>query len=393
MWYNERSTGGYSNPQFYLCCGLNNFPVGHLMHTPPYIRALLESRGAMNDEFRAMIRGYNSALSFTSLGANLDETVQNRIGGAYCFRIHGLLYHRIGSLLPEPGSAAKFAQIYIYDRRRDVELNTRYSYNTRLNRDILAMLQDIMHSLPNPYVSLFLTMKDFIDANPNVVPELQFVLKAEGAPDPRVYNVPTSQSEIAVIMPGSGNGEDARSCTSRDIILRPLNGGQLQAISQNNRAYDGLSYPLMFPYGEEGWHMNMRTREDKKLTLMNFYFFRLMFRSPNNSFHLYGNLLQQYIVDMYAKIEQERLFYVMQNQNKFRAHIFRGLEDALNHNERDLRTIGRRVVLTSSFIGGPRHMAQLYQDAISIVRRLGRPDLFITVTCNPKWEEIKKALL
>jgi len=33
-------------------------------------------------------------------------------------------------------------------------------------------------------------------------------------------------------------------------------------------------------------------------------------------------------------------------------------------------------------------MMQNYQDAMAIVRKYGKPDLFITMTCNPKWEEI-----
>lgn len=55
--------------------------------------------------------------------------------------------------------------------------------------------------------------------------------------------------------------------------------------------------------------------------------------------------------------------------------------------------IGRRVVLPSSFTGGPRYMHQLYQDSMAIARKKGKPDLFITFTCNPKWEEINNALL
>lgn len=38
-------------------------------------------------------------------------------------------------------------------------------------------------------------------------------------------------------------------------------------------------------------------------------------------------------------------------------------------------------------------MHQLYQDAMSIVRAYGKPDLFITFTCNPKWPEINNELL
>jgi Helitron helicase-like domain at N-terminus len=38
-------------------------------------------------------------------------------------------------------------------------------------------------------------------------------------------------------------------------------------------------------------------------------------------------------------------------------------------------------------------MYQLYQDSMVIVRTCGKPDLFITMTCNPKWLEIVEALL
>lgn len=34
-------------------------------------------------------------------------------------------------------------------------------------------------------------------------------------------------------------------------------------------------------------------------------------------------------------------------------------------------------------------MYQLYQDAMAIVRKFGKPDLFITFTCNPNWIEIQ----
>jgi hypothetical protein len=49
-------------------------------------------------------------------------------------------------------------------------------------------------------------------------------------------------------------------------------------------------------------------------------------------------------------------------------------------------------ILPSSFSGNPRTMQQNYQDAMSIVRKNGKPDLFITMTCNPEWPEIKENL-
>ena len=37
-------------------------------------------------------------------------------------------------------------------------------------------------------------------------------------------------------------------------------------------------------------------------------------------------------------------------------------------------------------------MYQLYQDAMAIVSCFGKPDLFVTFTCNPKWPEIIREL-
>ena len=62
------------------------------------------------------------------------------------------------------------------------------------------------------------------------------------------------------------------------------------------------------------------------------------------------------------------------------------------HNNETLNDIGRRIVLPSSFTGGPRNMHQKYQDSMAIVRALGKPDFFVTFTCNPKWQEITSAL-
>lgn len=38
-------------------------------------------------------------------------------------------------------------------------------------------------------------------------------------------------------------------------------------------------------------------------------------------------------------------------------------------------------------------MHHRYQDSMALVRRYGKPDLFITVTCNSAWDAITKQLL
>jgi hypothetical protein len=50
------------------------------------------------------------------------------------------------------------------------------------------------------------------------------------------------------------------------------------------------------------------------------------------------------------------------------------------------------IILPLTFQGSPRYMQQNYQDAMAIVWTFGRPDLFVTYTCNPFWPDIVNAM-
>jgi hypothetical protein len=104
-----------------------------------------------------------------------------------------------------------------------------------------------------------------------------------------------------------------------------------------------------------------------------------------------SRLFQEWCVDQYAKVEAQRLQWVQNNQKTLRADMYQGVVDALMHD--NVADMGRMVVLPATFTGGPRHMHQLYQDAMALVRKHGKPDLFITVTSNPKWPEVLAELL
>ncbi|XP_009622040.1 uncharacterized protein [Nicotiana tomentosiformis] len=71
----------------------------------------------------------------------------------------------------------------------------------------------------------------------------------------------------------------------------------------------------------------------------------------------------------------------------------KGILDVLRHGERDASRIGKQTFLPVTFTGGPRDMRWRYMDAIALVQRFGTPDLFLTMTCNPLWPEIKEHLL
>ncbi|KAL8580062.1 hypothetical protein ACOMHN_065111 [Nucella lapillus] len=128
---------------------------------------------------------------------------------------------------------------------------------------------------------------------------------------------------------------------------------------------------------------------------MDFYAYRMMSRDGSfNSLPRFKKLFSQYLVDIYAKVEQERLSYLFTHQGQLRAASYVALRDHVQGgdaaNPSNAADIGQRIVLPSSFVGGPRYMHERTQDAMTYVRRFGRPDKFITFTCNPMWLEITR---
>ena len=59
----------------------------------------------------------------------------------------------------------------------------------------------------------------------------------------------------------------------------------------------------------------------------------------------------------------------------------------------DLYSLGQRFILPSSYIGGPHHMQQRFQDSMAIVRYFGQVDIFMTMTTNLQWRKITQELL
>ena len=80
----------------------------------------------------------------------------------------------------------------------------------------------------------------------NEVHNVTLKLIANREKDGRTYNVPTV-SEVVALIAG-----DFDTNSRRDIILETQNG-QLQRIHELHSSYLSLQYPLLFPYGEDGY--------------------------------------------------------------------------------------------------------------------------------------------
>jgi hypothetical protein len=130
------------------------------------------------------------------------------------------------------------------------------------------------------------------------------------------------------------------------------------------------------------------------VSVRDYYCYRFQIRPSIFNPILHGKrLFQQFAVDTYIKIESSRLDFIRKNQDRLRADLYKGLVDSLHEGENRADKIGKRTVLSTSFIGGPRDMRRRYMDAMALVRKFGKPDIFLTMTCNPNWDEITRELL
>ena len=98
---------------------------------------------------------------------------------------------------------------------------------------------------------------------------------------------------------------------------------------------------------------------------------------------------------MFLKVDEMRLQWHRENQAALRVAYYTRLRedlgDSLNpDNEDNLVRTGRLCILPSTYIGGDRYMNQNMNDAIAMSTKFGHPDIFITMTCNPKWDEITR---
>jgi hypothetical protein len=119
----------------------------------------------------------------------------------------------MGSLLPQPSEARKFAQLYISDPH--AELDGRMGNFGNLNRDTLQLLQTMLHAC-NPYASIYQMAAERLQGG---AIKLNIRLMNDRRTDLRCYNVPTANEVGALMVRGDVDEADAR-----DIVICSTNG-------------------------------------------------------------------------------------------------------------------------------------------------------------------------
>ncbi|CAN0922376.1 ATP-dependent DNA helicase PIF1 [Linum grandiflorum] len=221
-----------------MCCQSGAVELPLLAQTPPLLNRLLDINGdALSKHYRTHIRSYNAAFSWTSFGAKFDPRLLHS-RGPYSLVLSGENYHYMGSLLPPEGCPPRYSQLYVHDPVSEVadRMSSVGGEAHHLNTNLMKSLQEMLDTFN-------VLAKSF---------RLRLRIAGSRVERDRMYELP-SGTELAGLIPG----DFAPTQDDRDIIVNNKTTG-LCRITSLNPLFDSLHFPMLFPYGNDGYHNRIR---------------------------------------------------------------------------------------------------------------------------------------
>ncbi|KAL7077514.1 hypothetical protein ACQ4LE_003091 [Meloidogyne hapla] len=358
---------------------------------PELLRNLFLRLDKRHKNFFECIRNLNSSVSMASMNPLRYRYPSSR--GPYCFRICGQVYHKMNiALNPDIGDEPAYGQVFIVDTVQAI--STLHRANPVIDKqlvDVYELIKEI-----SPFAQAYRMMKEEEDEEferarrENRSPvEISLLFDTKSKLDKRLgYNVPRANEVAAVYVPGAdGEVPDAR------IVVRER-GKELRILNSTNEMVTPMTYPLFYPRGTLGWHPDIRQENsNRRVTRLQYVSFSIGIRKGFNPILYGGKLFQQYCVDEWVKIEGDRMRWIRNNQKMIFAEAYKNVDSYLVKRAQETgKPLGRKVILPPTVTNSPRYIEKHFQDAMALVRRFGKPDLFVTMTCNPQWEEIVENL-
>ena len=366
----------------------------HLNPLPPSLLYFITQR--KNHMGRNSV-SYNNTLSLGATGIENESKTggYETIHGDHSVLLHGRTYH----FLPN-NSRTGGLYFFTYDALQEMNEYGDKMLNSRdKNQEIkhYRFYPEIATALFNELKMINHYVRDCIAIGNQVRDELTMQI-----------NLTTTSFEIASII-----SEEAGR-PNRRIIFQLKNEDRPNSIGVHSGRMEPLCYPLFFPYGEFGWSSELR----KEIKFSSYMMHRLFLperdqqgnlilmsthaspprQLPFSRFQIMFRLGQIYLVDMISRIIDYRLeFHKYNQQTLFGIDAENSVDvttgDVNDNNQRDdMLTTGKHTFLSQSFHGSRRHLLSLASNALCLVTEFGRPTLFITLTCNPHWPEIKSML-
>ena len=400
-----------------LCChkGKSVRELAHLFKrpAPDALQKLFDDRESKEGKlFHQNTRGLN--IMFQMASSTISTSEHDKRYPHSVMVCEGNIYHLINPIETNQGSEHKFVQVYTIDGQEN-ELATKIRNlqehgqttqkrridDERLLEEIARTIQQVLHE-ENDHVKDVLTMHETLKG-----PELEgrdvvkyvFEQKVEfleedpstGQRDRNVYNKPRTTSEVMKVV-------DDRAPPEQQLVLMARNRGSPgvgQPIFWDSGVYLPLHFPLLYPYGGVAWSKQMHERD--KITARDYAVLLMHKRPAGTKIHFNGpdagRLFQELILDMEYIMTRERLTACLNTQRRRRAEAGT-VDQAVAAGVTTGADVGVPCGFLPASVSDDAYFHERCWDtfAISGHREYGPPNLFVTMTCNPEWREIRNAL-
>jgi len=377
-----------------ICCNNGDFinsstSFPKLKPLPPQLKNLILSR---LQHFGRNSVSYNNILC---LGATGVDNWSSNNGweyrhGDYCVTLHGRTYHFLAS-----SDGSNGLHFFLFDAQLDLlghgdklnigptgQVEYKRIYPEYLHTLFLELQQINVLVQEIERIGLFSLNPNTDITSPNILVDL---------------NTRTSYFDVAAITSNTVIG-------NRILTIRRKGSTSTSTIGTTDSKLEPLSYPLLFPFGEDGWGEQIR----KNIKFPQYLLSRLLMGEKNedgsplvllnrenkyisvNRFQIMSRLAQTYLVDNLSRAIDYRLNWHKNHQQD----IF-GVREISQENDNDNNNNEStdHTFLSQSCHGSRRHLRRLSCNALAIVSEYGRPSIFITLTCNTNWKNITDQLL
>ena len=392
----DKKTGEWN-----ICCKNGKIKLKPPLTPPEELHYLFTNDDPLAKYFQQNIVMLNNALAMSSSQIFRKKLPHSHGRAPPTFILSGAVYHTVPRLLPESNHSPKQAQIYTWDPEEEFNHRINQGFLGKITREpkfrqLIKELQSVLHEhnwIVKMYKSIF---EQYFDGA-NTLPELKLILHTKVSDKTnlghyKTFSKPNENSPIATLIEFSDLTDPVPM--HRKLILTTRQKDENRTLLDCHALSDALAFPLLYPYGECGYDMDYKNINGDKITMTQYYRYRLMERKNEWNPFIHGQrLFQKFISATWAKIQQNTMNWYINNQKQCRADSYESISKARKKNKQ-LEELGTKLnILPRSFIESPRYFRSKYQNAMAILRRMGSiPDFFITFTANQNWREIHETM-
>ncbi|KAJ8930186.1 hypothetical protein NQ314_017050 [Rhamnusium bicolor] len=323
-----------------LSCCKNGAVVVPRLQCPAEFSRLLTTDTPQHRLFLDNIRAANSLFAMASFKTSAPgRRVEGQ--GRWSFSICGQIYHFTVGVPVSQELRAPVLSHYYYVDIDEVMQRWKQFLEGRVDPDTIRMIEEVL-SKDNRYIGAYMTMgevlreeRDRPDGAGRAVENVIIGFRRQGDVHVRnrQYDLPESRSNIAAIFYGidppyqldltlyhrlrrAAGGVDDDDAAGVNVEGEEML--QRHELKNLNPLADPLVYPLLFPFGEDGWYPGMR-HGNRRITMREFYRFRIQSRDGFSLLHN-GEFMDDLLHKQIYGIVKNYHYYVIEFQKRGLPH-------------------------------------------------------------------------